>query len=342
MKQRVFLVGWCVLVVTAVFASGKNDVETRTPENPASWNESFDLSAKKKGKYNALVTAEDIAGNEGYAGPFNMYVDPNSDLPVVSITNPIEGMGITGSLSAAGTAFDDDGLDYIEVALDNGEPVRAKGTQFWSYLFPTSGLEEGAHTITAWGIDINGLKGKGTVVSFNLNLNAPETTITNMDAGALISGKRTIEGIVEDGNGIEKLFYSFDSGETYIPLSVKYNKKNKIYSFKLDLDTRKMPEGPTVCWFKAVDKLGAEGVSTFLFFIDNTPPAVDFFYPPSSEIVGSVFGIAGSAIDTVNLESVSWKLGKQSGVFEEVKGNRNYRERYCREYYNGFPDNQNR
>lgn len=321
MKQRVFLVGWCVLVVTAVFASGKNDVETRTPENPASWNESFDLSAKKKGKYNALVTAEDIAGNEGYAGPFNMYVDPNSDLPVVSITNPIEGMGITGSLSAAGTAFDDDGLDYIEVALDNGEPVRAKGTQFWSYLFPTSGLEEGAHTITAWGIDINGLKGKGTVVSFNLNLNAPETTITNMDAGALISGKRTIEGIVEDGNGIEKLFYSFDSGETYIPLSVKYNKKNKIYSFKLDLDTRKMPEGPTVCWFKAVDKLGAEGVSTFLFFIDNTPPVVDFFYPPSSEIVGSVFGIAGSAIDTVNLESVSWKLGKQSGVFEEVKGN---------------------
>lgn len=321
MKQRVFLVGWCVLVVTAVFASGKNDVETRIPENPASWNESFDLSAKKKGKYNALVTAEDIAGNEGYAGPFNMYVDPNSDLPVVSITNPIEGMGITGSLSAAGTAFDDDGLDYIEVALDNGEPVRAKGTQFWSYLFPTSGLEEGAHTITAWGIDINGLKGKGTVVSFNLNLNAPETTITNMDAGALISGKRTIEGIVEDGNGIEKLFYSFDSGETYIPLSVKYNKKNKIYSFKLDLDTRKMPEGPTVCWFKAVDKLGAEGVSTFLFFIDNTPPVVDFFYPPSSEIVGSVFGIAGSAIDTVNLESVSWKLGKQSGVFEEVKGN---------------------
>ena len=321
MKQRVFLVGWCVLVVTAVFASGKNDVETRTPENPASWNESFDLSAKKKGKYNALVTAEDIAGNEGYAGPFNMYVDPNSDLPVVSITNPIEGMGITGSLSAAGTAFDDDGLDYIEVALDNGEPVRAKGTQFWSYLFPTSGLEEGAHTITAWGIDINGLKGKGTVVSFNLNLNAPETTITNMDAGALISGKRTIEGIVEDGNGIEKLFYSFDAGETYIPLSVKYNKKNKIYSFKLGLDTRKMPEGPTVCWFKAVDKLGAEGVSTFLFFIDNTPPVVDFFYPPSSEIVGSVFGIAGSAIDTVNLESVSWKLGKQSGVFEEVKGN---------------------
>lgn len=48
MKKLVFLVGWCVFAIAAVFAFGKKDVETRTPENPASWNESFDLSAKKR------------------------------------------------------------------------------------------------------------------------------------------------------------------------------------------------------------------------------------------------------------------------------------------------------
>lgn len=311
----------CVYLFLTLFLSAGGKVETRTAENPESWEEAFDLTEKKQGKYNVLVTAEDSAGNVGEAGAFNMYIDPRSDLPIVSITNPIKNMNVMGTFSASGTCFDDDGVDYIEVALDDNEPVRAKGKQFWTQTFTTANLQEGMHRITAWGTDINGLRGNGVSVLFNLNLNTPETTVTSMEDGALISGKQVIEGIVRDGNGVSKLFYSLDAGQTYTPLSLKYDKKADISSFKFDLDTRKMPEGPTVCWFKAVDKLGAEGVSTFLFFIDNTAPVVDFFYPSSSDAVGSVFGVAGSAIDTVDLESISWRMGNQAGSFDLVKGN---------------------
>ena len=320
MKKLLFCVCMYAFLSSFLFAGGK--VDTRTVENPESWDEAFDLTEKKTGKYNVLVTAEDSAGNVGEAGPFNIYIDPRSDLPVVSITNPIKNMSVmSGTFKASGTCFDDDGIDYVEVALNDNEPVRAKGKQFWTQTFTTANLQEGVHRITAWGIDINGLKGKEVSVPFNLNLNTPETLVTNMDTGALISGKRTLEGIVQDGNGVSKLFYSLDAGQTYTPLSLKYDKKNKVSTFKFGIDTRKMPEGPTVCWFKAVDKLGAEGISTFLFFIDNTAPVVDFFYPPDSEAVGSVFGVGGSAIDTVDLESISWKIGNQSGPFELVKGN---------------------
>ena len=319
MKKLLLCVCLSLSLVSFLSAGGK--VETRTVDNPESWDEAFDLTEKKQGKYNVLVTAEDSAGNIGEAGPFNMYIDPRSDLPIAAITNPIKNMSVTGSFSASGTCFDDDGIDYVEVALDDGEPLRAKGKQFWSCFFNTANLEEGTHYITAWGVDVNGLKGNGVSIPFNLNLNTPETLVTNMDAGALISGKRTLEGIVQDGNGVSKLFYSLDAGQTYTPLSLKYDKKNKISTFKFGIDTRKMPEGPTVCWFKAIDKLGVEGMSTFLFFIDNTAPVVDFYYPLDSESVGSVFGIGGSASDTVDLESVSWKMGNQSGVFELVKGN---------------------
>ena len=311
----------CAYAFLTSFLSAGGKVETRTVENPESWEEAFDLTEKKQGKYNVLVTAEDSAGNIGEAGPFNMYIDPRSDLPVVSITNPIKNMNVMGTFNASGTCFDDDGVDYIEVALDDNEPVRAKGTQFWTQTFTTANLQEGLHRITAWGTDINGLRGNSVSVQFNLNLNTPETIVTSMEDGALISGKQVIEGIVRDGNGVSKLFYSLDAGQTYTLLSLKYDKKADVSSFKFNLDTRKMPEGPTVCWFKAVDKLGAEGVSTFLFFIDNTAPVVEFFYPPDSESVGSVFGVGGSATDTVDLESVSWKMGKQTGVFEPVKGN---------------------
>ena len=319
MKKLLLCVCMYVSMVSLLCAGGK--VETRTVENPESWDEAFDLTEKKPGKYNVLVTAEDSAGNVGEAGPFNMYIDPRSDLPVASITNPTRNMNVMGAFSASGTCFDDDGIDYVEVALDDGEPVRAKGKQFWTQTFTTANLQEGLHRITAWGTDINGLKGNGVSVQFNLNLHTPETMVTNMDDGALISGKQVIEGIVRDGNGVSKLSYSLDAGQNYIPLSLKYDKKTAASSFKFDLDTRKMPEGPTVCWFKAVDTLGAEGVSTFLFFIDNTAPVVDFFYPSPSDSVGSVFGVAGSASDSVDLESVSWRMGNQTGTFELVKGN---------------------
>ncbi|MEL3907340.1 MAG: Ig-like domain-containing protein [Treponema sp.] len=320
-RKILFLACVYASALSFIFPAGKKDVETRTAETPESWNESFDISAKKKGKYNVIVTAEDSAGNIGTAGPFNMYIDPRSDLPVIRITNPVTDMSITGNLSVSGTCFDDDAVDYIEVALDDGEPIRAKGQQFWSCVFETAGLEEGPHRITAWGVDINGMKGQEQSIRFNLNLYTPETVVTNMDTGALISGKRILEGMIQDGNGVKQLFYSFDAGQTYTPLPFKFDKKNKISTFKLPIDTRKMPEGPTVCWFKAVDKLGSEGISTFLFFIDNTDPVIDFFYPSDSEPLGSVFGIAGSAVDTVELESVSWKMGNVSGVFELVKGN---------------------
>ena len=80
MNRKILFLG-CVYAVSVMglCAAGKKDIDTRTPEKNESWTESFDVSAKKKGKYNVLVTAEDTAGNTGMAGPFNMYIDPRSD-----------------------------------------------------------------------------------------------------------------------------------------------------------------------------------------------------------------------------------------------------------------------
>ena len=309
------------LLFSPLFAKGKKDVETRTPETPESWSESFDISGRKRSKYNVLVTAEDLAGNIGTAGPFNMYIDPKSDLPVVYINNPAKNMCVNGNLNVSGTCFDDDAVAQVFVNLDGGEPVLAKGTQFWSCFFDTAYLAEGVHQVSAWGVDVNGVKGTPLSTQFHLNRHLPETKVTSIDAGALVSGKITLSGTVEDGNGVGQLFYSIDGGETYLPVSLKKNKKLKNALFKIPLDTRKMPEGPTIFWFKAIDALGAEGVSTFLCFIDNTPPTIDFSYPSAAEPCGSVFAIGGSAVDTVSLDAVAWKMGNQSGTFELIKGN---------------------
>ncbi|MGP1576566.1 MAG: Ig-like domain-containing protein [Treponema sp.] len=322
MNRRIFmLICLSFLLLQPLIAKGKKDVETRTPETPESWSESFDISGRKRSKYNVLVTAEDLAGNIGTAGPFNMYIDPKSDLPVVHINNPVKNMCVNGNLNVSGTCFDDDAVAQVFVSLDNGEPISATGTQFWSCFFDTVSLAEGIHQVSAWGVDSNGVIGTPLSIQFHLNRQLPETKVSSIDAGALVSGKITLSGTVEDGNGVKQLFYSVNGGETYIPVSLKKNKKLKNASFKIPIDTRKMPEGPTIFWFKAIDMLDAEGISTFLCFIDNTPPSVDFSYPPANEVCGSIFAVGGSVVDSVSLEAVAWKMGKQTGSFELVKGN---------------------
>ena len=176
-----------------LYAGGSKDIDSVQMTNKESWHQSIDISGKKKGKYNVLIKAVDIAGNEGYVGPFNMYIDPNSDLPIVNISNPKTEAVVSGNLNVIGTCIDDDAVDYVELRIDDGENIyRAKGKEFWSYYINTENFEEGTHTIEAWGVDVNGVKGKSVKNSFYINRLSPITQIGNKSLGELVSGKITI------------------------------------------------------------------------------------------------------------------------------------------------------
>ncbi|MDE5613283.1 MAG: hypothetical protein K2I74_01365, partial [Treponemataceae bacterium] len=84
---------------TLFFARGKNGITERSVNQDRSWRETFDLNDKKEGKYNILVEVDDHGGNQTLGGPYNIWVDPESDLPVVGSTNPAANMRITGNLT---------------------------------------------------------------------------------------------------------------------------------------------------------------------------------------------------------------------------------------------------
>ena len=323
MKKIICFTAALFCVFTIAYTGGSKDTDTVNMASLESWQESLDISHKKKGKYNILITAEDIAGNEGSYGPFNMYIDPQSDLPVAHISSPMDEARIDSDVNIVGTCIDDDALAYVELKIDGGEEVyRAKGKEFWSYYINTAFFEEGPHTVEVWGVDINGTKGKSVKTVFNLDRRRPETDVRNKAVGELVSGKIFLEGIVQDGNGIERLLYSLDDGNKFEEVKLSYNKKTKQSSFSLSVNTKNIPDGPKVCWFKAVDKQGSVGIYTFLFFVDNTPPTVEFIYPENGgEKSGSIFSVAGKAFDTVELESLSWRCGKETGEFKITPGN---------------------
>lgn len=349
MNRRILLSVLAIMVsVSVVFAGGSKEVSEKSlgPEN--SWTESFDIN-NRSGKYNAYVTATDLAHNEGIAGPFNIVIDEESDLPVVSITNPAPNMSVPGNLNIVGSCVDDDKVEAVYLILDGDKsnPVLVEGTDFWSYYLDTNDLKEGPHTIEAYGVD-NGnpnayVKEDGSIdearvkpktghskfVTWQLNRHAPETKVTNMDMGSLVSGKITVNGEVTDGNGVDTLEYSVDGGVHYTPIKFKKNKLSTpdedgntvINTFSITLDTKKMPDGPTLCWFKAIDSTGSVGITSFLYFIDNAGPDVKVVSPAPGETVNGMFTLAGYAKDKIGIKSLKYSWGKTSGEFELIPGN---------------------
>ncbi len=324
--KKVLLVS--VLAASSVmsFAFGKRDVTYRDVEEMDSWQEQFDINEKKEGKYNFYVEAKDKGGNTEIAGPYNLYIDPDSDYAISGITNPGSNMRVPGNLNIVGTCVDDDAVGEVWLVLDGGEPIKAEGKEFWSYYLDTNNLEEGPHTIEVWGVDINGLSSqekpkKKAFVTWNLDRRQPVTVVTNHTLGELVSGKINIKGTVSDGNGIKSLYYSLDNGETYLQTKISENKKDGNWTFDLPIDTKLSKDGPAILWLKAIDKMGSIGVSSFLYFIDNTKPDVKIIYPKDDDVSNGKFTIAGFAKDKVGLQKLSWTFGNEKGDFELIPGN---------------------
>jgi len=349
-KKNLFI---CVLFLiisigSNLWAGGGKDNVSKSAEDPSGFTDTLDISEKKPGKYNFYLEAKDRAGNTTLAGPDNIYIDPESDLPRTTIINPLPYMRVQGNMNIVGIAFDDDGIKQVEIAVYRGTDgrgeemtrVKASGTDYWSYFLDTSDGDvwlDGDYTVKAWATDINDLSGiadkypngdkvpvkkqKVAVVYWRLDRKKPETIITSHAVGALVAGNIRLRGTVADGNGIAELNYSVDGGTKYIPAKFKVDKRNKNCSWEINLNTKKFDDGPVVIWFKARDGNHSIGTAAHLLFVNNKGPDVKIVYPEAGTTVNGIFSIAGYAKHPVGLKSVSWKAGTRQGEFELLPGN---------------------
>lgn len=255
-KKSLILFFVILTSLNSVFSRGKSKIQEVPVKNLNSWQETIDLEEKKAGKYNIMITAKDLGGNVFVEGPYNIFVDPNSDLPVCNITNPYPDMRVSGNLNIVGTCVDDDGVSKVELILDEGtdteKQVTAKGKEFWSYYLDTNDLEEGSHTIKVIGYDINEepVKSKPVTLTWKLDRKQPVTEIQDKSMGILVSGNVKFNGIVTDGNGIKELFCSTDNGKTFFPVKISPNKSKDICSFSLNIDTKNFPTDLPFCGLK--------------------------------------------------------------------------------------------
>lgn len=315
--MKAFRLGLALVLVVlsgaVLHGAGQTDEKDyQKVEGLKNWNQTLDLTSKKPGQYNLIIRARDESGNVAFEGPFNIFVDPESDLPIPAFNNPVPFMRVGGTLNIVGTCVDDDGVAKVEIRVDQGEWITAKGTEFWSYVLDGKDYPDGFHTLTARATDVNGLVGKEVQTSFNLDKLKPRNLVSSHEQGVLVSGTLKLEGSIQDENGISRFFVSKDSGKSYENLSFSYEEKSAIFRFGIDIDTRKLPDGPNVWWFKSVDKTGSVGYAAFLFFVDNSQPIIEFLKPVAGTKVQGRTHIVGRAYDPVGVASLSYTLGKET------------------------------
>ncbi len=325
-RCRSFLrsVAACVFFALSLFdaaALGQKEPRLEKAAGLEDWEHAFDISALPKGKYNIVVEGRDKAGNAAVFGPINVYVDPDSDLPRVSIVNPLPGMRVGGDLNVVGTCVDDDAVGYVEVSVDGGEFVRAEGGEFWSLLLATKNLADGRRTVAARGVDVNGLAGPVSRVFFDLDRAKPLAAVEGRDSGSLVSGSVRLQGSVYDANGVALLEASLDGGKTFSRLELRRGKDKERAGFTLPLDTRKFPDGPLVVWLKSVDGVGSRGSAAFVLVVDNTKPLIEIALPRESAAVNGRFTLAGAVRDAVGVARLSYEFaGVEKGEIPLVPG----------------------
>lgn len=292
------------------------------------WDYLYDISGLKPGLYNLLVRGIDKAGNVQEAGPYNILIDPESDKPIVQISNPSPFQRSGSNLNVVGTAIDDDSVKRVEVRLDSGEWKAARGTNYWSYLLDVSLLEDGLHTLEARSFDVKDLEGKSVSVKFHLDTKKPRISVTSPVSGSLVSGSTSFKGTVIDENSIDNLFYSLDTGKTWKQLYFQGNKDATEASFDLRIETKSLKDGSAVIYFKSTDKVGSTGYSAFMAMVDNTAPEVSITTPILNSKVNGSFAVSGKTFDLVGIKSLSYKALSESGEIALIPGNPYFFKRF--------------
>lgn len=322
MKRYLFVL-LMMMLTQGIWGSGTTDESDYLPvEGEENWEHTVDISGQESGTYNLLIRGIDRAGNVSFSGPYNILIDPDSDLPIVSITNPVHGMRVGGDLNIVGTCRDDDAVSRILVKIDDGPFREATGTDFWTYSLPAEGLDDGVHTITVKGVDINGLEGPEASVYYNLDTLKPVNSVENYPSGTILSGHVEILGSLVDANGIKSLSISIDGRNSFLPMDFDFNEEWGNYSFSLPIDTTELEDGPQIYWFKSVDKTNSVGYSAFLFFVDNQGPVLEVLSPGSDDtLLNGTVNVTGTVRDEIGVQSLKYVSGEIMGEIELYPGN---------------------
>src|ERR1041385_1473175 len=174
--------------------------------------------------------------------------------PVVSFTSPAGGSTLSGSVSVAINASDNNAVSSVTVSLD-GSMLTSFAVAPYVFSWNTLGVTDGTHVLSTTARDAAGNSSTSTVsitVRNTIDTTAPSISVTSPSDGAQVSGTVTVSVNATDNIGIARVELYVDNvlqaSSTSAPFDTRWN-------------TKKAKAGPHSIQCKGYDKAGNVGRS---------------------------------------------------------------------------------
>jgi hypothetical protein len=252
--------------VTAVAVSVDNG-PFAAASGTTSWSYSLDTTPLTAGTHTISARASDSSGNTTVSSVgVSVKAAADSTPPTISITAPVAGSTVGGTITVKGAATDNQAINGVQLSVDGGPYQPASGTSSWSVSLSTNGYANGSHKLTARVVDATGNSATTTdTVSFSntvADTTPPSVAINTPAAGATVSGAVTVSGTASDNVAVAKVELSVDGG-AYQPVT-------GTSSWSLALASGSYADGAHTITARATDSSGNQTTASESLTFSNT------------------------------------------------------------------------
>ena len=204
-------------------------------------------------------------------------------------------------MTVTATASDDVGVTSVQFLVDGAALGAADTAAPYEMAWPTDGVANGAHTLTAVARDAAGHETTTTVSVAVLNdTAAPTVAVTSPTTGATVGGTVTVTATASDDVGVTSVQFLVDgaalgAADTAAPYEVAW-------------PTDGATNGAHTLTAVARDAAGHETTTTISVAVlnDTTAPTVAVTSPATGATVGATVTVTATASDDVGVISVQF------------------------------------
>ncbi|MBI3331950.1 hypothetical protein HYZ99_03245 [Candidatus Peregrinibacteria bacterium] len=277
--------------------------EDTTSPYSISWN----TTTASEGSHQLTAVARDAAGNVTTSSVVTVTVQ-NADTtpPSVSVTVPIEGSVLAGTISINVTASDNISVAGVQFKLDGINLGAEDTTSPYSISWNTTTASEGSHQLTAVARDAAGNSTTSQIVNVivqNLDSEPPAVSLTAPSDGSTVTNVVNVAANATDNVSVAGVQFKLDGQDlgpedTASPYSVSWNTLTAING----------PHGLTAVARDAAGNITSSAVVNVAVENDTSAPTVSITAPASGSTLSAAVNVDAAAADNVGVAGVQFFL----------------------------------
>ena len=231
--------------------------------------------------------------------------NPDIIPPTISITNPTNASTVNGTVSVTVNVNDNVGVARVEFYVDSSL-VSTDETAPFVYLFDTTKISNGQHTITAIVYDAAGNHASSNIAvnvqNSNPDIIPPTINITNPTNASTVNGTVSVTVNVNDNVGVAKVEFYVDSTLLSTDITAP---------FAFLLDTTKFTNGQHTITAIVYDAAGNHASSNIAVNVQNSnpdiiPPTINITNPTNASTVNGTVSVTVNVNDNVGVAKVEF------------------------------------